>query len=84
MWLDMITMFIMGFIGALMAQLFFNKPKRRRTRMPKTPGQVVVSHPPITPRQPRGPYTVSNKGRKPVVNDDEAGWRKENDLALRE
>lgn len=72
--------YLFGLIFFLGVAVGFIVPRRKRARVRKA--KVLPIDPPN--RKSSGPFSVHAKGRKPVVNDDTAAWRKENNMDLRD
>jgi hypothetical protein len=68
--------YIFALIFSVGVFLGFIIPRRKRPRVRKA--KVPTGDPPN--RKTSGPYSVSASGRKPKVNDDFAGWKREMDL----
>ena len=77
MLLDLVVMFLIGFMGASFAILILRPKTQRRTRAVKQSPSILGTY------MPKGPFGKNAK-RKPRANDDEASWRKENNMDLRD
>jgi hypothetical protein len=75
--LDLFLVFMASFLGSSLSALLLTKKKK--PLLPKTSKIKLDKSPIFSP----GPFGKNAK-RKPRANDDEAGWRKENNMDLRD